>query len=505
MAVMLHTHRWCTMERRFVSIPLLALVILAMALGQPYLSSSGAQDAPQCPPGFRWDRMSGVGCMQENCLSISGAKYGYTGNCLCVDEFKGCYEPVDYSGFDRALCGPNCPFSALTRCISHDEPCAEGPSVPGDRDLVRDLERFLNGDETAAAPTPAQAAAGGATAASLIGAWVLINLLSGADPATVLRAVREWRSGTRVGTSMEPDTESSTEVAREPGAERSPDASSSRGEPPPAELTTRAPDSEPPEPTGPVDTPPGEEMPAPPAPGPAAEGVEQQVRRHADDVEDYANALDQSRAELRNLRDRLEEHFGDSDAWRELIKPLSERVLESTDPGVVNQLTQRLQRLLDLRAEVDRRLPDLPPDQLEAVTWTYRGLRLGGELVGDVHRRLVTDPAQSGVKAVLPEDAARRINELLDTHQAQIESLLEGASRLVVNATENACSASQRHQMRDYHWQEDFAGVYDRERVEYPDFGRGWRRAEGWYRDARQFLGRYIWQLRQAPPSVGDE
>lgn len=75
----------------------------------------------ECPPGFRWERMSGVGCVQTDCVAVGGS-YGYTKNCLCRD-MKSCSEFVDYSGFDKSKCGPNCPVSRLLMCVPPGQLC----------------------------------------------------------------------------------------------------------------------------------------------------------------------------------------------------------------------------------------------------------------------------------------------------------------------------------------------------------------------------------------------
>ncbi len=79
--------------------------------------------AVECPPCFKWVRMSGVGCVQENCMEIENAKLSYTSTCICIDGYKGCYEPVDYTGFDKSKCGPFCPASKLIACVKPGDPC----------------------------------------------------------------------------------------------------------------------------------------------------------------------------------------------------------------------------------------------------------------------------------------------------------------------------------------------------------------------------------------------
>lgn len=221
------------MRRLFMKRWLLLLVALLALTFVPCLIRQARAQGPECPPGFFWRRMSGVGCMQEGCLDIANAKYSYTGACICLEGYKGCYEPVDYTAFDGSKCGPFCPNSTLVACVEPDAPCpgeepapgpgeeavepvgppteGEEPSAPkeepapspgeeavepvapptGDEeptspltvsDLMRDLEEFLAG-KGVKGPTPGQAAAGAAAVSALLTIWVLTNLLSGASEA----------------------------------------------------------------------------------------------------------------------------------------------------------------------------------------------------------------------------------------------------------------------------------------------------------------------------------
>lgn len=85
------------------------------------LFASASAQAIECPPGFEWRRMSGVGCVQKDCVSVGGS-YGYTSNCFCRDK-RSCYEPVDYEFFDGGKCHPNCPYSRLVGCVEPGEKC----------------------------------------------------------------------------------------------------------------------------------------------------------------------------------------------------------------------------------------------------------------------------------------------------------------------------------------------------------------------------------------------
>lgn len=84
--------------------------------------------AVDCPPGFGWDRMSGPGCVQADCVDVAkpNSHFSWTGDCICgTDDCKGnpycieCYEPVNYTKlkFDPTECGVFCPKVRLVACV----------------------------------------------------------------------------------------------------------------------------------------------------------------------------------------------------------------------------------------------------------------------------------------------------------------------------------------------------------------------------------------------------
>ncbi|MBC8248560.1 MAG: thrombospondin type 3 repeat-containing protein [Anaerolineales bacterium] len=70
--------------------------------------------------------------------------------------------------------------------------CPKEAVPPTVSDLVRDLEKFLAG-MGAKSPSAGQAAAGAAAVSTLLGVWVLINVVSGVSEEDLRRAVQEWR------------------------------------------------------------------------------------------------------------------------------------------------------------------------------------------------------------------------------------------------------------------------------------------------------------------------
>lgn len=74
-----------------------------------------------CRPGYEWQRMSGVGCVQSDCRDV-GAHYSYTKACICGfvdpkpgDLTKACMRPSNY------LACPSCVFT----CVASDADCSE--------------------------------------------------------------------------------------------------------------------------------------------------------------------------------------------------------------------------------------------------------------------------------------------------------------------------------------------------------------------------------------------
>ena len=72
-----------------------------------------------CKPGYEWQRMSGVGCVQKDCAA-AGGHYSYTKACICGfvnpkpgDKTKSCIRPSNY------IACPSCVYA----CIEQDSDC----------------------------------------------------------------------------------------------------------------------------------------------------------------------------------------------------------------------------------------------------------------------------------------------------------------------------------------------------------------------------------------------
>jgi len=79
------------------------------------------KDEHGCAPGYKWKRMSGVGCVQKDCVDV-GAHYSYTQACICglvnpspEAKTKSCNRPSNY------IACPSCVYA----CVGQDEECPE--------------------------------------------------------------------------------------------------------------------------------------------------------------------------------------------------------------------------------------------------------------------------------------------------------------------------------------------------------------------------------------------
>lgn len=85
-----------------------------------------------CPPGYFFDRMSGVGCKQTNCNEVQDAHWSYEGRCVCGssgsmnEDPKGQNKECFFPHTDTSC--PDC----VVKCVHHEETC------PGDFGIKED-------------------------------------------------------------------------------------------------------------------------------------------------------------------------------------------------------------------------------------------------------------------------------------------------------------------------------------------------------------------------------
>jgi hypothetical protein len=92
---------------------LLAVFLLDLALGA---SGAVAQEKKNCPAGFNWVRLSGIGCVQEQLPSHG--KIGYDGTSICEDGYSGTYERRATTDGQPAPGTPYTSFAYLEECTS---------------------------------------------------------------------------------------------------------------------------------------------------------------------------------------------------------------------------------------------------------------------------------------------------------------------------------------------------------------------------------------------------
>lgn len=433
---------------------LLLTVIITLFLGTPSIKEAQAQE-PECPPGFEWQRMSGVGCVQSDCTQIPFAHLSYTSACICQDGYKACYEPVDSSGY---ACGPNCPVSRLTACVQPEAACpgeqtapVEDPpepsniipggdtgeepaeALPSQTDLFQDLEDFLAG-EGITSPTPGQITATGLTLSALLGTWVLINLLSGIPVKTSLQTIDAWWRGQPPAEPAKQPAPTTEALPEEPpeGSNKKPEAVTTTAKPP---VTIAEPPTKVPEVTASASAE-AELTPEPAAPAktpPPGETAEERVLRTVKDAQDLDDALKNTRKQFEAFEEKIPETVRKSDEWKNLVEPQLEKIKNLLKKGELDKgrtWLDRLEKLIKIRDDINRDLGYLSADKREAVLWTERTLKTLSHFASDTYQTLVLDPAKKAGGAILPEEYAKKWNKSLDELGTALSNVGQQVSEL---------------------------------------------------------------------------
>jgi hypothetical protein len=166
-----------------VSIPL-SLALLWAIDGNP---ASASQEKKNCPPGFVWIRMSGIGCVQEK-LPANG-KISYEGYSICEDGYGGIYERRATTDGKPAPGTPYTSFAYLKRCEKSG--AGSGAAITGGGGITRDAAQRLYDDGYGPLPGDLAGAgvlvAGAATLAAA-GGWVAGGWGAGAQAASTRMA-----------------------------------------------------------------------------------------------------------------------------------------------------------------------------------------------------------------------------------------------------------------------------------------------------------------------------
>ncbi len=245
----------------------------------------------------------------------------------------------------------------------------------------------------------------------------------------------------------------------------------------------------------------------------SGETGEERMERLVDDMEDYRDAVDKTMSTFKKKLEDVPIEVKESKFWKEKVAPKLKKLDEMGIDSKSSKLKEFLRiakDLLEVRQKVDDDLSFLSKKDREGIVWLERGLQSGEEALRKLHKQWITDPAIKAVKQLLPKDQAEAAEKFLKQHQADIEKMLSGIKKLPRKYAENAMKAQHRDQnvgiiKRDTNKVFQHEGFKDK----YPaDFGKGWRKAKRANKavsDAasktKKWLGKYIWQLRDIPPT----
>ncbi len=340
-------------------------------------------------------------------------------------------------------------------------------------ELVRDLEDFLAG-KGVNGPTPGQAAAGGAISATLLGGWMLSQLLSGASREDLLKALKEWQRG---GSARGQEVKLISEAEKVTPTEAEEVAPTEAKKVTPTEAK-RAP---PPEAT----TVPEAEKPAPRKVPRPIEEAEEQLRRRVDTSDEYLRAWEETRQDFKRLLDKIPGKLKDTDFWKNKVQPQIDKILQTTDPEKARRLLDETKILLDIRQPWKKALRHVDADKYEGGIWLERGGRIAGQIAGKLHQTLIIDPLKKWAET-LPKPQAEAVKKFADGHQKDIARMFDDLRKVPRVAAQNVKGGEQMAQQLD-DMQKHMPRAYEQLRrdteiplrpEDKPDFGKGLKKLE---------------------------
>jgi len=239
----------------------------------------------------------------------------------------------------------------------------------------------------------------------------------------------------------------------------------------------------------------------------SGETSEERLERAVDDTEGIRDAVDKTIAEFKKNIEGMPKQFKESEFWKQKVAPklkkLDDLGLERKS-GKLKEFLRIVKELLEVRKKVDADLFYLSKDDREGVVWLERGLQGGEEALGKIHQQLITDPAISAAKAILPKDQAAAAEKILKQRQADIQKMLKGIKKLPRKAVENATKAQQRNQdVPDV-----IKRVYGRTNVEKFDLMKSPNKLKPAIKEVgdmastvKKFLGKHFVYFRDIPPA----
>ena len=270
------------------------------------------------------------------------------------------------------------------------------PQTTAYSNLYQELETFLAG-EGIQSPTPGQIAAGGVALSTLLGGWLLLNLLSGTPAEASLAAISAWQNQKP---PQVPTATAEPELPEKPDSE--PETTQPEKTTPPHVIPLTA--------ELPIDQPP----PRTPASG---ETTEESIVRNIRDIKDLDDAVKQTNQDFEAFIDQVPASVRNSHEWQTLVEPKLDEVKGLIKSGELDQTRtwmDRVETLIELRNDVERDLAYLPSDSQEAIVWTERTLKTLGHFASDAYQGLVIEPAKTAGGAILPSELSDKWGEHMD-------------------------------------------------------------------------------------------
>jgi hypothetical protein len=293
-------------------------------------------------------------------------------------------------------------------------------------------------------------AVSGVALTSLLGAWLVMNLISGISPQQSLEVIEAWSEGAK------------------------PPADTGSGYPTPSDGTETGDEA---------GTRSGQRT-------PAQEGGEDKVVRHIKDVKGYDDAIKQTQADFEALEGRIPDQIKNSDTWKNNVEPHIKNIKDYIKQNQLDKARDwldRVENLIDLREEVVSDLDYLTPDKQEAMVWTERTIKALGHIASDTYQTVVVDPAKAAGEALLPEDMQKPFTDAMDELGQEISNTAQELGELPRKGAELVTHKDQLEHAPDY-IKEELYGPRDVP-VEYPDFwGKGTRKVSELYNGAKNLL-----------------
>jgi hypothetical protein len=191
-----------------------------------------------------------------------------------------------------------------------------------------------------------------------------------------------------------------------------------------------------------------------PRPGKPASGetMEERVERKVDDTEGLRSAVDKTLSDFKKKIEKVPQDVKDSEFWKNKVAPKLKKLDDLNIEGKTAKLKEFLRitkDLLRVRQSLDDRLSILSKKDREGIIWLTRGLQAGQEGLKKIHKQLITDRAINAGKAILPKEQAKALEKLLNQHQKDVETVLEGIKNLPADFAEKGFGAQQRTQSVD--------------------------------------------------------